>query len=322
MIKFLKSNKFTVILILFICFVFATNPMVYSASCLNAISVWAIKIFPVMFPFFVFTRIIVNFSENKPGFMDKFFNKLYHTPAGSFKTFFLATLSGYPMGAKLICVQYQENKITSIDAAKMLSFCSVSGPMFMLGTVGVSIFCSYKAGLIILISNILASLINGVLYRGKKNEIKHTLYTAKKTNLKLGEQVNDSVNSILMVGAYIVLSFLIIDILKNLNVITFISKFITNIFSIQDKQNVVSSILCGLLEITRGIIELNSTQESLFIKTIIASFLIGFGGFSVFIQNLHFLEKLNIKKRIIFNQKFTQALLALLMSFIICSLFL
>ncbi len=322
MIKVLKSNKLAIFIIFFICFVFATNPKIYADSCLNAVSVWAIKIFPVMFPFFVFTRIIVNLSENKPNFMDKFFNRLYNTPIGSFKTFFLSSLSGYPMGAKLICVQYEDGKITSHDAMKMLSFCSISGPMFMLGTVGISILCSYKAGLIILISNIIASLINGFLYRGKKIDIKNFQYNIKQKKLNLGDHISDSLNSILMVGAYIVLSFLIIDMLKNLNIINIISNSICGVFNIKHNQNVVNSILCGLLEITRGIIELNATNISLCIKTIISSFLIGFGGFSIFFQNLHFLEKLNVKKSTILLQKFSQSLITLAVSLIISIIFL
>ena len=322
MISFLKSNKIKVLIVLFICFVFALNPQVYANSCLNAISVWAIKILPVMFPFFVFTRIIVNLSENKPNFLDKFFLKAYNAPIGSFKTFFLSALSGYPMGAKLICVQFEENKITSEDAKKMLSFCSISGPMFMLGTVGVGILNSYKAGIIILISNIIASLFNGFIYRGKKKEKEKFVYNSKQNQISLGEQINDSLNSILMVGAYIVLSFIIIDMLKNLHIIDSISNAICCVFNQTNNQSVVNSILCGSLEITRGIIELNSTNLTLNFKTIISSTLIAFGGFSIFFQSTHFLKKLKIKKQTMILQKFTQSIFCLLISTPLCLLFL
>ena len=322
MIKIIKSNKFAILLTLFLCFIIALSPQTYAKSCLNALSVWTIKIFPTLFPFFVFTRIIVNLSENKPNFMDKFFNKIYNTPNGSFKTFFLSALSGYPMGAKLISVQYEKNQINSNQAKSMLSFCSVSGPMFMLGTVGIGILCSYKAGLIILISNLFAALFNGLLYRSKTIE-KQENYTQKiKTKFNLGDQVSDSLNSILMVGAYIVLSFLIIDILKNLNILSFISNSICCVFRLEQGQDVVNSVLCGLLEITRGIIELNCCNISIVVKTIITSFLIGFGGFSIFYQSTHFIEKLNLKKSSILLQKITQAVLSLIISLPLSFIFL
>lgn len=322
MIKILKSNKFAIVIVLFICFLIALNPQIYAKSCLNALSVWTIKIFPTLFPFFVFTRIIVNLSDNKPNFMDKFFNKLYNTPSGCAKTFFLSALSGYPMGAKLISVQYEENLITSNEAKKMLAFCSISGPMFMLGTVGMSILCSYKAGIIILISNLFSCLINGFLYRGKQNKNKKPYYNSSKIKTNLGEQIHDSLNSILMVGAYIVLSFLIIDMLKNLNIITFLSNTICWVFNSKLNHHIVESVLCGLCEITRGIIELNATNISLFAKTVISSSLIGFGGLSIFFQSNHFIEKLNIKKSYVLLQKFTQGMISLIISIPFCFLFL
>lgn len=321
MIKFLKSNKFITLLLLFICFVFILNPQEYTNSCLNAISVWAIKIVPVLFPFFVFTRIIISLDESKPNFMDKFFNKIYSTPSGSFKTFFLSILSGYPMGAKLICTQYDAGKINTVDAKKMLSFCSVSGPMFMIGTVGVGILCSYSAGIIIFISNILACLLNGLIYRNKKFNIVKPAYETLKIKTNLGEHVYDSLNSILMVGAYIILSFLVIDLLKNLNIIGLLSNTICWVFHNKVSHDVVSSMLCGLCEITRGIIELSNINLPIKIKIVLSSGLIGFGGLSVFFQTIHFVEKLGIKKGFVLLEKFTQGLLSLFISIILCNLF-
>lgn len=320
MIKFLKSNKFITILLLFVCFVFILNPQVYAKSCLNAISVWAIKIVPVLFPFFVFTRIIINLDENKPNFLDKFFCKVYHTPSGSFKTFFLSVLSGYPMGAKLICFQFESGKINSLEAKKMLSFCSVSGPMFMIGSVGVAILNSYKAGIIIFVSNVLACLINGLIFKGKKPDTT-SIYFSSKTKTNLGEQVYDSLTSILMVGAYIVLSFLVIDLMINLKIISTLSATICWVFHNSASQNIVQSMLCGLLEITRGIIDLSASNVSIKVQTILSSGLIGFGGLSVFMQTSHFIEKLGIKKKDILLQKFTQGIVSLALSIILCFLF-
>lgn len=320
MINILKSNKFSVFFILIICFIFITDPAAYSKSCLNAVSVWGFNLFPVLFPFFVFTRLIVSFSENKPNFMDKFFNKFYNSPFGSFQTFFLSALSGYPMGAKLICNLYEDKKITQNQAKKMLSFCSISGPMFMIGTVGVSIFCSFKSGVIILISNIVASLINGLIYRGKSEKQLPLNAAYKKQENMLSKCVEDSLNSILMVGAYLVISFLIIDMLKNLQIFEFLCKFLTLFFDVNPE--ILSSILSGLLEITKGILSINLCNISLTLKTIIASFLIGFGGICILLQSQHFISKIGIKKGCILLQKTTQGLLSMVVSIPLSILFL
>jgi len=305
------------------CLIIVFNPLIYAKACLNAISVWTFKILPVLFPFFILTRLIVNLSENKDGFMDKVFNKTFCTPNGSFRTYFLSVLSGYPMGAKLICDMYENKLINIKDAEKMLSFCSISGPMFMLGTVGVMMLKSYKAGLIILISNIIASLLNGLIYRGKhENKSKENLNIYTTNELSLSNCVYDSLISILMVGAYVVLSFLIIEVFKSLHFFDAISYSICSVFKCLNRQNVLKSVMFGFIEITCGILNLSSTSVSLFTKIIISSGLVGFGGFSIIMQSLNFLSKIKIPIKKIFLQKITQGILCIVISTILSILIL
>ena len=304
------------------CIIIIVNPSVYAKSSLNGISVWAFKVLPLMFPFFILSKLIANLHTPKENFMDKFFNRLYNAPKGSFSTFFLATLSGYPMGAKLICTMYEKKQITSSEANKMLSFCSVSGPMFMIGTVGVAMLNNFKSGIIILVSNIVASLINGLLYRGKKVDKKELSFTPKKVHFSLSDCVYDSLISILMVGSYIVISFIVIDILNNIYVIKFISNTICSIFNCKQHLDIVRSVLNGFFEITRGIFDLSQTSASLRIKTIIASSLIGFGGISILLQSISFLGKINMPIKNMLLQKITQGILCLIISIPLSILFL
>ncbi len=289
------------------------NPAIYAKSCLNAISVWGMKVLPLMFPFFVLTRLISTLHTPKDNFMDKFFNKFYNSPCGSFATFFLSSLCGYPMGAKLISQKVENNQITSSQAKGMLAFCSVSGPMFIIGTVGVSMFYSFKAGVIILISNIIASLINGLFYKDKTLNNNKQIFINVKTQT-LSDCVYDSLVSILMIGAYIVLSFILIDMLDNLKIISTLSKAICCVFNANQYHNVVSSSIKGFLEITRGAYDLSLCVASLKIKTIIASGLIGFGGISILLQSLNFLKNINISVKTILKQKTTQGILCVLIT--------
>ena len=330
--KNFKNNLITM-LVLVVCFIFITNPSLYAKSCLNAISVWGLNVLPMLLPFFIFTRIIVSLCPPKKNVLDKPFKKAYHTPDGSFLIFFLSVISGYPMGAKLISNVYENKYIDNDDALAMLSFCSISGPMFMIGTVGVSIFGSYKAGLIILIANVLACLINGLIFRKKnkealikdnkidKNIIIEDKFKGDNSVTNKGVEVNnssniladsvyDSLNSILLVGAYIVLSFLLIDLLKNIGFISNVSSAICSVLHIKDKQNVVESALSGLIEITRGNIDLATTSLSLGAKTVISSGLIGFGGISVLMQSTAFIKNLNLPFKTVVKQKIMQGILA------------
>ncbi len=317
------SRSIFIFLLFAVCLIFITNPSAYSRSCLDAITVWALNVLPVLFPFFIFTRLIVNLVNIKPNFMDKFFKKVYHTPSPSFLVYVLSIISGYPMGAKLICTLYENNSIDKESASKMLSFCSVSGPMFIIGTVGVGFLNSYFAGVIILIANIIASLLNGLIYRGKSAQTSTEFkYESKRKMDILSSSVYDSLVSILMVGAYIVLSFLIIDVFNNLGVFNFLANTIYSVSNLNNSHDIVASTLIGTVEMTRGILEISNTQASLKLMTIISSTLISFGGVSIILQSLSFLEKLKMSAGHMILQKFTQAIICLIITIILSYIFL
>lgn len=334
MIKKVKSNKLLSIAILSLCVVIIFNPKFYANSCLNAITVWSVNVLPVLFPFFVFTRLIIYLTPPRKSVLDKPFTKIFRSPAGSSFIFALSVLSGYPMGAKLISNVFVKGNISRDEAESMLSYCSISGPMFMIGSVGVGIFLSFKAGVIILLSNVLACLINGFIFRLKKDKsarkehikdyksLNATKIETKQTDVKqadkssiLTDSVYDSLVSILMVGAYIALSFLIIDIFKSLHVFSFLADLISN-FRLD--TNTVQAVLCGLIEITRGCIEVNACNLSLAVKTIIASGLIGFGGVSVLLQSINFTNNLHIKFSHMLKQKLCQGVLSTLFAILLC----
>ena len=48
--------------------------------------------------------------------------------------------SGYPVGAKVAKDLYNNKLCTKIEAERLLSFTNSSGPLFIIGTVGISMF--------------------------------------------------------------------------------------------------------------------------------------------------------------------------------------
>ena len=315
--KILKSNKFIVFTLIIFSFLLISNPSLVFKSSLNAISVWTYKIFPVMFPFFIITRLILNLSDLKKTFLDKFSSKLFNSPTGASQVFFLSVLAGYPTGAKLVSNLYERNLINNDEAQNLMSFCSVSGPMFIVGTVGVAIFSCFKIGVIILISNILGAILNGIFFRSKSKSINNNLKIESK-NIDLFDIIYDSVISILVVAAFIVLSFIFVDILNYFNIVQIIAHSICCVININKYENVVVSILSGFIEMTRGIIELNVTNIPIKIKATIASGLIGFGGLSIILQSLTFLTKIKMPVKKMFFQKLIQGISSALICFVLC----
>ena len=299
-----KYNIFLSIFILYLIINMVLFPKLYMSQTLNGISAWAFNVLPSVLPFIFFTKILS--ATQVVERVSKVFalpcKKLFGTSTLSSYVFLTSAISGYPVGAKMTADLYQSGKITKSDAFKMTSFCSTSGPMFIIGAVGIGMLSNAVYGYIIFISHILGALINGLLYR--KLNIKDT--TSDKTenksklNTDLSSIVLDSALSIISVGVIIAIFFVIITSLSP-------------IFNLFPKS--VSCVLEGIIEITKGCIDISSALPNKW-SIVACTFVISFGGISTILQSLTMLNKLNMPVWLFVLQKFSHAMISTLLSFI------
>lgn len=169
------------------------SPAKYIKEGLNGISAWAFNVLPSVLPFMFFTKALSSLGQ-----MEKLTRPfqgvtktLFNTPPISLYTFLMAILSGYPVGSKMIADLYLQGKINKEEAFRMSAFCSTSGPMFIVGAVGASMFKSASIGYILFLSHILSAFLNGLIYRkiGTKNlenskNVRNHLKKGKKSEKK------------------------------------------------------------------------------------------------------------------------------------------
>lgn len=102
----------------------------------------------------------------------------------------------------------------------------------------------------------------------------------------IGNSIKSSINTILMIGGFVVLFSVILSILKTsnlLNISCYFMKPIFNFFRIP--QTFYSGFISGIIELTNGLnIICNIPEKNISINIIIASFLLGLGGISVLLQ--------------------------------------
>ena len=155
------------LLILFFIASIIISPAKYIAQGLNGISAWAFNVLPSVLPFMFFTKALSSLGQieklTRP--FQRVTKALFNTPPISFYAFFMAILSGYPVGSKMIADLYIQGKISKDEAYRMSAFCSTSGPMFIIGAVGVGMFKSTLIGYILFISHSLSAFLNGLIYR-------------------------------------------------------------------------------------------------------------------------------------------------------------
>jgi sporulation integral membrane protein YlbJ len=292
------------------------NPKTCMNATSNGLHIWLISVVPALFPFFILTRIIISLNQTSIPPLDKFTSKCFNTQ-NSGLIYFLSLLSGYPIGAKMISTFYENQALDKQSATKMFSFCSTSGPMFLIGTIGIGVFKNVTTGYILLLGHIIGSFLNGLLYRNKPTS--NTQFQPNITKTSLNDIIYDSIISILLVGGYIIFASVIIKLLELAYILPTIANFICNITHFE--YNAVYSVICGIIEITNGIIMLGSSNINLNIKIILTSALIAFSGICIMLQSMAFTGKIGIKKSTMFLQKFTQAIFSAISTTLIILLF-
>lgn len=306
----LKRNFFAMIFLLFaICLLlFSKNNLV---AVKNGLTLWATSVVPSLFPFFVATELlmhtnIVNFFGR---ICERFMEPIFHIHGRGAFGFIMGLISGYPMGAKIAC-EFRKHQICSkVECERLLSFTNNSGPLFIVGTVGISMFGNTTIGLLLLITHVLASITVGFLFRfwkWEKNRSSDTPSYATPKNMVtfsnlgeiLSESIANSTQTIFMIGGFVVIFSSILSILKT-------SGIVTNVY------------LLGLLEITNGISSISHLHiKNISLSIIFTAFLLGFGGISVLLQVWSIIAKSDLSIKPYLYGKLLQGIIAAAYTFI------
>ena len=134
--------------------------LIFSKSNLPAVksglALWANSVVPSLFPFFVATELLMHtniiniFGNILNPLMKPFFNI---RGEGAF-AFIMGIISGYPVGAKIASSLRQNNICSKEECERLLSFTNNSGPLFIIGTVGILMFKNTMIGLLLFITHL------------------------------------------------------------------------------------------------------------------------------------------------------------------------
>lgn len=291
--------------------VFFSNDNILAAK--NGLIFWANNIVPSLFPFFVATELLT-FTDIVP-FLGRLLNPImkpiFNLPGISSYALIMGLISGYPTGAKIVVNLRNNNLCSREEAERMLAFTNNSGPLFILGTVGISLFKSSAIGFILLFSHIIASLTVGIVFRFYKYTSKSQISNIKRDSCNstsvfsnlgeiLGNSIFSSVKTIIMIGGFVVLFSVIISILKNSNILHLLSFILSPLFKILgiNSTSISYSFCYGIIELSNGIMQVFLVNNSdIFIKLLVISFLLGFGGISVMLQVYSIISKSDISIR-------------------------
>ena len=310
------------LILLTLVFLFVSFPSICINSAREGLLLWFHKVLPSLLPFMIVINIFVNLDsvKNASHLLTPFTNKLWNLPGVSFLVFILSLLSGYPMGARIIKELLSSGVLSKSEAEKTLCFSNNCGLIFIVATVGITLFNNISIGYYLLIVHILSAFIISLIWRPITLSDSSTIqaccessnshYSKKSLVSLFNESVTLSVDTITYVGGYIIF-FSVIS-----NLITKTPLF-NNLFSIYSpsSQLLISGAVSGSLELSNGVNALS--QVNLFYSLPIISAVFSFGGICVYCQTLHILSGSNLLLTPYLISKIIQSIISFILAIIL-----
>ena len=320
-------------------FIFLILLVVFSKSSFNsahkAFMLWVNNVVPSLFPFLIGIELIkrTNFLELIGKMLEPIMRPLFNIPGCGAFALAMGLSSGYPVGAKIVSSLREQKLCTKTEAERLLAFCNTSGPLFIVGSVGVSMFGNSRIGLMLLLTHFLAAITVGLLFKNyhKSNSPSHiiaqksnsankkAIFRLRNLGALMGESIKSSVNTLLLICGYIVFFAVLGEVFENTGILSYLKLFIERFLTVFDIPLVCSSgILKGILEVTSGVKELSSLNTITYIKLLsVIAFILGFGGFSVHMQTCSIIADTDISMKPYFLGKFLHGAFASIYSYLI-----
>jgi sporulation integral membrane protein YlbJ len=279
------------------------------SSALQGLKVWWEVVFPALLPFFIGSEILMGLGVvNFMGvLLEPLMRPLFNVPGvGSF-VMAMGLASGYPIGAILTRKLRKQELCNQVEAERLISFSNTADPLFMIGAVAVGMFGDARLGVVIAIAHYLAALAVGICMRfyrrnapvseqlsnSRGNIVVRAgkeLYRARQRDGRplgqlLGDAVKNSVNSLLMIGGFIILFSVIMRIATVSGLVAVVAQGVIGLLQMLGlSTNLSSAAVSGVFEITIGCNVASQAVAPLAQRVIMAGAIIAWSGLSVHAQ--------------------------------------
>ena len=297
----LKRNLLSIVGVFVCCYLLFLMPYAVSNGITNGLEICFRTILPSLFPFMVLSSYIIKTDAFSSAYriLSPLTRFLFRQPDCAVSVIVMGLIGGFPVGAKMTAMLYENGRISKNEAQRLCMFCVNGGPAFIITAIGVGMFSSNRAGVIMFVSLCASSIIIGIISRffgdESRSESNHKSNNQSPL-LALSSSVSDNVNSILSICAWIILFSALTECLKEM-------KFNDNIYT----------ALVSVLEVTKG-----CSYIAVKMPIEIVTCIIGFGGFCVHCQVYSFVRSTGLK----YIRFFTGRIINGALSAVVCHLLL
>lgn len=302
----------------------------------GGLNIWWTIVFPSLLPFLIFSELLISFGVVRfiGVMLEPFMRPLFRVPGVGGFVWAMGLASGFPAGAKFTVRLRQEEQLTRIEAERLVCFTNSSNPLFLFVAVAVGFFHNPHLGIILALSHYLGNICVGIImrfYRWKEEKshakeltklpsIRQAFSQMHRTRIKetrpfgslLGDAVLSSIQTLLMIGGFIILFSVVNKLLFHMNITGLLASGVGGILHIFNFPDSLSlPFISGMFEMTLGS-KLTSTVEeaTLFQQTVMTSFILAFNGFSIQAQVASIIAATDIRFTPFFLARIAHGLLA------------
>ena len=261
-------------IILIIILLFELFIIIYSKEVIKeftlTINICLYALMPTMFFQIFFSNILVNIDIEK--YLSNKICNIFNINKKELLIILLSIFSGYPNNIRLLKDSNNEFLYYSTNYIN---------PLFILVTVGSIYLKNIKLSLIIYSCHVLSNIILLYLLKNKYN--KEKLIIRRSSNI-LKESLTATINSLSIIFSNLLLISLLVTFVKVLL-----------------PTNVISSMIIGLIEFSRGTYEISYLNLNLFIKGLLILIIITFGSISIHFQAISLNSKIKYIKFLLFR---------------------
>ena len=276
-----KKDILLIYFLLLIELLILINSDIVIKSVITSLNMFLTKIFPSLFPTMVMGLLLVKLGIYRIITFQNLFKRLFRFNEIDTSIFITSLFCGTPSNATFINNYLQKGIISENEALNLLCCTHFINPLFVVSLVGVNIFNSIKVGFIILFLILIDNLIKAYITRPKnKSKNKNYINLNDETFInKLFSTIKTSINSVLMILSVVIL----------FNILT---TLIQHIFSLND---ITSTLINGILEMTGGITKISSLNINNILKFIFSFYILNFGGICIHMQALSMIKSKKIR---------------------------
>ena len=308
------SKKVTWILILGMMGLCLWQPHTVQQGAGAGLVLWATVIVPTLFPFMLLTGMAqkMNLPAVLGARMYPLLGRVLPMSAAGCFPWLTGLMSGPPLAAKMLGEACERGDMSRQEGQRLLILCNNISPMFLLEYMAG--YClGMKHPVILLVIGYIAAflccwgkyLLQGYLLRGRNKE-RHPAHRAGADRLVHGETlhtgtlmesldrcIQDSVQVLFKVGAYMVIFSVFANLLQKLPVC-------------EDAR----TLLAGMCEITIGGNTVRTWERGVPVRQIWTAFLCGFGGMSSAMQSIAVLGRSGLSGGEYLRDKLCQGIVA------------